>query len=165
MVGHPYVRHQPDGFSLPRQHALVDYRCHIENFGAPNGLCSSITKSKHIAAVKKPWRRSSRYNTLQQMLTINTWNDKLAAARTDFLSHGMLNGTCLSETLRALSGDDANKEITSNSDGDGLDVDADDNENNHGEDDLYGPVDGPPILGEVTLALKKGPSCVHVVSG
>ena len=45
----------PDGFSLPRQHSLKHYRRHIENFGAPNGLCSSITESKHITAVKKPW--------------------------------------------------------------------------------------------------------------
>ena len=45
----------PDGFSLPRQHALVHYRQHIRNFGAPNRLCSSLTESKHISAVKKPW--------------------------------------------------------------------------------------------------------------
>ena len=87
---------RPEGFSLPRQHALVHYRRHIKNFGAPNGLCSLITESMHIAAVKKPWRRSSRYNALQQMLTINSRNDKLAAARIDFQSHGMLDGTCLS---------------------------------------------------------------------
>ncbi|KAJ6617373.1 hypothetical protein B0H10DRAFT_2176466 [Mycena sp. CBHHK59/15] len=29
---------------------------------APNGLCSSITESKHIKAVKQPWRRSRRGN-------------------------------------------------------------------------------------------------------
>lgn len=46
----------PNGFSLPRQHSLTHYRRNIENFGAPNGLCSSITESKHITAVKKPWR-------------------------------------------------------------------------------------------------------------
>ncbi|KAF9787407.1 hypothetical protein BJ322DRAFT_1107473 [Thelephora terrestris] len=27
-------------FSLPRQHAMVHYHDHIENFGSPNGLCS-----------------------------------------------------------------------------------------------------------------------------
>jgi hypothetical protein len=26
------------GFALPRQHAMMHYRRHIENFGAPNGL-------------------------------------------------------------------------------------------------------------------------------
>ena len=62
----------PDGFSLPRQHSLKHYCHHIENFGAPNGLCSSITKSKHITAVKKPWHRSSQYEALKQMLTVNT---------------------------------------------------------------------------------------------
>ena len=44
----------PSGLSLPRQHAMVHYQQHIENFGAPNGLCSSITESKHIVAVKHP---------------------------------------------------------------------------------------------------------------
>ena len=91
---------RPDGFSLPRQHSLKHYRRHIENFGAPNGLCSSITESKHIVAVKKPWRRSGRYEALRQMLVINTRNDKLAAARVDFSSRGMLQGTCLGEALR-----------------------------------------------------------------
>ena len=71
---------RPDGFSLPRQHALKHYHQNITNFGAPNGLCSSITELKHITAVKKPWRRSSRYEALQQMLTINSRIDKLAAA-------------------------------------------------------------------------------------
>ena len=43
---------RPDGFSLPRQHSLVHYVFAITQFGAPNGLCSSITESKHIKAVK-----------------------------------------------------------------------------------------------------------------
>ncbi|KAG5634584.1 hypothetical protein H0H81_001452, partial [Sphagnurus paluster] len=43
------------GFDLPRQHALAHYPDHIRQFSTPNGLCSSITKSRHITAVKKPW--------------------------------------------------------------------------------------------------------------
>ena len=46
---------RPDGFSLPQQHALVHYVHSIKLFGSPNGLCSSITESKHINAVKRPW--------------------------------------------------------------------------------------------------------------
>ncbi|KAF9488379.1 hypothetical protein BDN71DRAFT_1485108 [Pleurotus eryngii] len=42
--------------SLPRQHSLVHYASKIELFGLPNGHCSSITESKHIKAVKQPWR-------------------------------------------------------------------------------------------------------------
>ena len=80
----------PSGFSLPRQHAMVHYRQHIENFGAPNGLCSSITESKHISAVKRPWRRSSRYNAIGQIMLINQRMEKLTAARTHFSSQGML---------------------------------------------------------------------------
>jgi hypothetical protein len=44
-----------NGFNLPRQHSLVHYYELIRAFGAPNGLCSSITESKHIKAVKEPW--------------------------------------------------------------------------------------------------------------
>ena len=78
------------GFSLPRQHALFHYRRQIEDFGAPGGLCSSITESRHITAVKKPWRRSNRYNALGQMLQVNQRLDKLAAMRSDFVARGML---------------------------------------------------------------------------
>lgn len=90
-------------FSLPRQHSCSHYVLLIRLFGAPNGLCSSITETKHIKAVKEPWRRSSRYKALGQMLVTNQRLDKLAAARIDFKNRGMLNGTCLSATLKALS--------------------------------------------------------------
>ena len=70
----------PSGFSLPRQHAMVHYYDHIKNFGSPNGLCSSITESKHITAVKRPWRRSNKHIPLQQMLKTNERLDKIAAA-------------------------------------------------------------------------------------
>jgi hypothetical protein len=45
----------PTGFSLPCQHSLAHYHVNIEDFGATNGLCSSITESCHKLAVKKPW--------------------------------------------------------------------------------------------------------------
>lgn len=80
-----------DGFNLPRQHFLIHYMALIWAFGAPNGLCSSITESKHIKAVKQPWRRSNRYKALGQMLLINERLDKIATCRADFTSRGMLN--------------------------------------------------------------------------
>lgn len=52
-------------------------------------------ESKHIKAVKKPYRRTNRFQALGQMLVSNQWQDKLAAARADFQAHGMLT------TLRA----------------------------------------------------------------
>lgn len=91
-------------FSLPRQHSLVHYLQSIRAFGAPNGLCSSITECKHIKAVKKPWKRSSRYEALGQMLLINQRLDKLAASRVDFAARGMLEGDCLDSVLLALGG-------------------------------------------------------------
>ncbi|RPD67827.1 hypothetical protein L226DRAFT_474341 [Lentinus tigrinus ALCF2SS1-7] len=46
-------------FNLPCQHVLVHYTDAIEKFGSPNALCSSITESKHIEAVKCTWQQSS----------------------------------------------------------------------------------------------------------
>ncbi|KAG1849361.1 hypothetical protein C8R48DRAFT_750259 [Suillus tomentosus] len=89
-------------FSLPRQHSMAHYVDMIRLFGAPNGLCSSITELKHIKAVKEPWRWSSRHNALGQMLVTNQRLDKLAASRVDFDARGMLTGTILSSALAAL---------------------------------------------------------------
>ncbi|KAJ7137438.1 hypothetical protein C8R43DRAFT_1097904 [Mycena crocata] len=122
----------PDGFCLPRQHSLTHYRYLIQEFGAPNGLCSSITESKHIKAVKQPWRRSSRYEALGQMLTINDRLDKLAAARVDFVERGMMAGP----SARALVAPAIIPAPAANG----------------GEDDDGGATDERDILGEVTLA-------------
>ncbi|KAG1870863.1 hypothetical protein F4604DRAFT_1583573 [Suillus subluteus] len=89
-------------FSLPQQHLMTHYVHCIRLFGAPNGLCSSITESKHIKAVKEPWRWSSRYNALGQMLLTNQRLDKLVASQVDFRTRGMLSGTCLTSVLAAL---------------------------------------------------------------
>ena len=86
---------------MPRQHSIKHYHALIRLFGAPNGLCSSITESKHIRAVKEPWRRSNRNEALGQMLITNQQLDQLAAARTDFSQRGMLNGLCLTSVLQA----------------------------------------------------------------
>ncbi|KAG2100480.1 uncharacterized protein F5147DRAFT_747167 [Suillus discolor] len=90
-------------FSLPRQHSIKHYNTLIRLFGAPNGLCSSITESKHIKAVKEPWRWSSRYKALGQMLVTNQCLDKLTASCQDFHARGMLNGTCLTSVLTVLN--------------------------------------------------------------
>ena len=74
----------------------------IWDFGAPNGLCSSITESKHIKAVKEPWRRSNRFEALGQMLLTNLRLDKIAAARVDFAARGMLVGSCLTAVASRL---------------------------------------------------------------
>lgn len=126
----------PDGFCLPRQHSLTHYRYLSQEFGAPNGLCSSITESKHIKAVKEPWRRSSRYQALSQMLTINERLDKLAAARVDFVDRGMMNGP----SARPLHPTDPRLPPAANED----------------EDDDGGASDERKILGEVVLAKTPG---------
>jgi hypothetical protein len=80
-----------EGFNLPRQHFLIHYMALIRAFGAPNGLCSSITESKHIKAVKQPWRRSNHFKALDQMLLTNERLDKIARCCAEFTSHEMLN--------------------------------------------------------------------------
>lgn len=88
-----------EGFNLPRQHFLIHYMALIRTFGAPNGLCSSITESKHIKAVKQPWRRSNRFKALGQMLSTNERLDKIARCRADFTSRGMLNASSQGKSL------------------------------------------------------------------
>src|SRR5258708_7620534 len=85
---------RPRGFSLPRQHSLIHYPHQIREFGAPAGLCSSITESRHITAVKRPWQRSNRHHALGQMLLTNQRLDKLNAARNDFLHRGLPPPSC-----------------------------------------------------------------------
>ena len=97
------------------------------------------------------------------MLTTNSRNDKLAAARIDFSSRGMLDSTCLGEALKnlcnTLEDDDDNEgdtevedhtEVNPGDREEGQDLDADDDE------DPTGPVDGLPAPSEVSLALKRG---------
>jgi hypothetical protein len=94
------IRPEDEAFSLPRQHALSHYIYGIRNFGSPNGLDSSITESKHIDAVKKPWRRSNRNHALEQILKTNTRMYKLAAARIEFGRKGLLDGGLMDDAER-----------------------------------------------------------------
>ncbi|KAJ7224045.1 hypothetical protein GGX14DRAFT_648209 [Mycena pura] len=99
--------------SLPRQHSLQDiklcslihYIRFIQLFGSPNGLCSSIMESKHIKAVKEPWRRSSRFNALSQMLVMLQRLDKLVAFKSAVSERGMLTETTSSYTAQVLAGE------------------------------------------------------------
>ncbi|KAJ7186674.1 hypothetical protein C8R46DRAFT_1157898 [Mycena filopes] len=91
--------------SLPRQHSMVHYRPSIVLFGSPNGLCSSITESKHIKAVKEPWRRSSRYQALIQMLRTLTRLGRLTALRSISATQGMMAGTATSYAARVMRGE------------------------------------------------------------
>ncbi|KAI0643083.1 hypothetical protein C8Q79DRAFT_1002821 [Trametes meyenii] len=91
---------RPDGFgNLPRQHALFHYTWLIKLYGSPNGVCTSLTESKHIVAVKRPWRSSNRNNPLIQILRTNTRLSKLAALRVVLGRRGMLHGDVLSYTF------------------------------------------------------------------
>ncbi|KAH9914673.1 uncharacterized protein B0H18DRAFT_1125390 [Fomitopsis serialis] len=144
----------PDGFSMPRQHSVGHYPRHMRNFAAMTGLCTSITESKHIDAVKKPWRRSNRYNALGQMLLTNQRLDKLAASRVDFKARGMLEGTVLSQAMREAASSGGDLADVEDEDEPGSPVNAhqsmddDDDENIDAEDEI----DGPTIEAFVVLA-------------
>ncbi|KAG7085821.1 hypothetical protein E1B28_003359 [Marasmius oreades] len=84
-----------DDTSLPRQHSLQHYPRSIRLFGSPNGLCSSITESKHIKAVKEPWRRSNRFNALRQMLQIISRGEKLQGLWAKLKKRGWMIGSTL----------------------------------------------------------------------
>ena len=122
---------RPTGFGLPRQHSLIHYHRHFEEFGAPGGLCSSITESRHITAVKKPWRRSNRYDALGQMLLTNQRLDKLAAASTNFIDRGMLPASRAPQPPLPPPPDD--------------------------DDDDHRPLDDARVMGHVTLARTRSP--------
>ncbi|KAG1871596.1 hypothetical protein F4604DRAFT_1881075 [Suillus subluteus] len=139
---------QPKGFNLPRQHSLIYYHKLIRAFGAPNGLCSSIAESKHIKAVKEPWRRY--FEALGQMLLTNQRLDKLAASCVDFFDRGMLQGMCLSYILNKLDQDEPfgrYHHATDDAEGN-----ADEDEGNTNAEPDANAVDGPMVLAHVDLA-------------
>ncbi|KAG6807612.1 hypothetical protein H0H92_006933, partial [Tricholoma furcatifolium] len=140
---------RPDGFSLPRQHSLTHYVRSITLFGAPNGLCSSITESKHIKAVKQPYRRSNKRTPLGQMLITNQRMDKLAAARVDFQHRGMLEGSGLPLDIISL---DAPYQPPSPPSPPAPRPPPLPNDNDEAEGEDAGAVDGPRSMSEITLA-------------
>lgn len=129
-----------DYISLPRQHSLMHYLRSIILFGSPNGLCSSITESKHIVAVKEPWRRSSRFHALIQMLVTNTRLEMMAAATRAFTQLGMMDGTTALYTAMILDGGQPVPRPA---------VEDDEEEDN-------GPVAGPRSMSSIELARIKG---------
>ena len=128
-----------NNFSLPRQHSVKHFRLLIQMFGAPNGLCSSITESKHIKAVKEPYRRSSHFEALGQMLLSNQRSDKLAACRVDLTARNMLDGPCLAPGVIPIRSPSLPPLLPCPG---------------HDQDDEA--VDGPRVLPSVSLARRRG---------
>lgn len=90
---------RPKGISLPRQHALQHFHEQITLFGAPNGLSTSITESRHKDLVKKPYRRSSHFEALGQMLLTNQRQAKLAALNARLSAEHLLDTPLLPEGI------------------------------------------------------------------
>lgn len=73
-----------DNFNISRQHFITYYHSLIPMFGALNGLCSSITKSKHTKAVKELYHCTSKFGQAQtfQHKMCNkvclSWNDHIS---------------------------------------------------------------------------------------
>jgi hypothetical protein len=147
--------------SLPRQHALPHYLTSIPLFGSPNGLCSSITESKHIKAVKEPWRRSSRFKALVQMLRTIIRLEKLATLRRRFLQEGMLTGSTAAYFAVGQGGvsDSDNEEMIPMNEDAGFDINGDTGQEKQGIEERLGdagPESGPQSLSSITLAAKPG---------
>ncbi|KAJ6620508.1 hypothetical protein B0H10DRAFT_1946053 [Mycena sp. CBHHK59/15] len=112
-------------------HSLIHYIRFIFLFSSPNGLCSSITESKHIKAVKEPWQRSSWYKVLAQMPVILNHLNKLAAATHKFTTHGIMIGTTLLYTARVLTGEQPQVLAAA---AEAAAASQDDNDNDNGDD-------------------------------
>ncbi|KAF7292191.1 hypothetical protein MIND_01246400 [Mycena indigotica] len=77
-----------DSKALMKSLSLFDHRvC------GPKWTVLFNSESKHIKAVKEPWRRSSKFEAIEQILTINNRLDALAATRVDFEERGLLRPT------------------------------------------------------------------------
>ena len=133
--------------SLPRQHALFHYYLSIQLFGSPNGLCSSITESKHIKSVKEPWRRSSRYKALIQMLCTILRLEKMGILQQIFNGRTMLRGTTSSYMAGMVQ--ESEDVLSESSDANNTLVNDEDSDEEDG-----GPVDGSPSnsMSDVKLA-------------
>ena len=110
--------------SVPHQHALSHFYQGIHLFGSPNGLCSSLTESKHIEVVKKTWCRSSHYRALTQMLRTIQCMDKMWALQRRFEANGMLRGFGFSPNFGNTTNHDADMILM------------DDSEQNEAEDEV-----------------------------
>ncbi|KAJ3994076.1 hypothetical protein F5050DRAFT_1576335 [Lentinula boryana] len=131
-----------ESISLPRQHSLLHYIPSIRLFGSPNGVCSSITESKHIQAVKETWRRSSRFDALDQMLQSITRLDKLKMMHSRLKTRHMMVGSTYSYQASIMGGELPQEEEAE------IDV------NELGENDDLGPAAGPRTTSSVHLASK-----------
>lgn len=150
---------RPDGFSLPWQHSMLHYRWMIQLYGSPNGLCSSITESKHIQAVKLPWHRSNKFNALGQMLTTNEQLDKLQASRAYYKSHGMLKNMLIDISNPSVNTMQSHEQLNEPSD----EPDTLQSGGNSMEPEDDGILDGPMMLGRVELAISPR-KCIFLLS-
>lgn len=100
---------------LPRQHSIQHYHWLIQQFGAPEGLSTSITESKHIDAIKKPWRRTNHFEELIQILRINQRLDKLAAFHSRLFGEGLLDAPLIApdgaQTILSMNSDSHNDDL------------------------------------------------------
>ena len=156
-----------ESISLPHQHALPHYLTSIALFGSPNGLCSSITESKHIKAVKEPWRQLSQFRVLIQMLRTITQLEKLAALQCQFLQERLL----CSSTAGHLASNQCEEsqlndnEIAAGDDDHRSDIDNDATQEKNSVEECLGdagPEDGPQSLSSIMLAAVPGILHIHI---
>lgn len=133
----------------------------IIQFGSPNGLCLSITESKHIKAMKEPWCWSSCFKALAQLLCYIIRMEKMGALWCQLQPRGLLVGSTAASFCKAtvVSGPDSDNKGSNFSDSDdNLDTftlqscssSPDEGINN------AGPENGPQIIHSISLAATPG---------
>ncbi|KAJ3563932.1 hypothetical protein NP233_g8618 [Leucocoprinus birnbaumii] len=125
----------------PHQHSMEHYEFMIQ--------------SKHIKAVKEPWRRSNRHNPLQQMIKSNTRMDKLIAAHVHYQSWGMLSSSLMDD-------------LSSSDDEDFANVVGEGKDDDEGDDDDEGgsgtPLDGRHVSASDLARQLKQPRFAQLLS-
>lgn len=102
-----------------------------------------------MKAVKKPWRRSSRFNALSQILLTNQRLDNLAAITVEFHARGMLSHSAWDGYMDPAPPAIQPPQTTDNGRDDGDDGEAIDDRN---------------IIGEMRLAARPSKCFPHVFS-
>jgi hypothetical protein len=105
---------------------MCHYQYLIQQFGAPNGICTSITEHAHIASIKDPWRRTNKNDPLKQILLVHNRLNLLSAYCTQLEAHGLLKNTALWECMHKEDGESSESPTSGHSD-DGEDATVDEN--------------------------------------
>ncbi|KIL57451.1 hypothetical protein M378DRAFT_188432 [Amanita muscaria Koide BX008] len=129
--------------SLPRQHSLTHFVDKIELFRSPNGVCSSITESKHIRAMMRTISRLNKLVSIRRVFQ----NRAMLDSSTSGYATALATGSPL--PIRPFGAGNGNSKSS--------DMESHHNDPDDDSDDDGGPSSSPYALAQVTLASKSAP--------